>query len=86
MREVVPGAADAGESRGVVARLLEVRAGRAVAFGPHCEPSAIHKQPLQGRARVATLGLVDDEQAGSRKHHGGPDKALHHYPREHYAA
>lgn len=84
MREIVPGATNAGQSRGVAARLLEVRAGRAVAFGPHGEPSAIHKQPVPGRVRVATLGLVDDEQA-DRKHHGGPDKALHHYPREHYA-
>lgn len=71
--------------RAVPVSLLEVRAGRAAPFGPHGEPSAIHKQPVQGRISVTALGLAGDEQA-DRKHHGGPDKALHHYPGEHYAA
>ncbi len=30
-------------------------------------------------------GFEGDEQ-GDRRHHGGPDKALHHYPGEHYTA
>ena len=65
--------------------LLDVRAGRAEPFGPQGEPSAIRKRSLAGRAAVVRAGLVVDEQA-DRRHHGGPDKALHHYPGEHYAA
>lgn len=45
--------------------------------------SAIVKSPQTRRLRVEFDGLVEDEQA-DRKHHGGPEKALHHYPREHY--
>ncbi|MFC3712571.1 MOSC domain-containing protein [Sphingoaurantiacus capsulatus] len=37
-----------------------------------------------GRLRLTTLGFAGDEQ-GDRKHHGGPEKAVHHYPRDHYA-
>jgi len=33
---------------------------------------------------VGLEGLAGDAQ-GDRKHHGGPDKALHHYAFEHYA-
>lgn len=47
--------------------------------------SAIMKEPLLAPWRIAREGLVGDRQA-NRKHHGGPDKALHHYPRDHYAA
>jgi MOSC domain-containing protein YiiM len=48
------------------------------------ENSAIAKQPLDGRVKVGFLGLAGDEQADPRAH-GGPDKALHHYPFDHYA-
>lgn len=85
MSSVDPESRSTNERLSAVVDLLEVRAGRAEPFGPHGEPSAIHKQPLQGRVRVAMPGLLDDEQA-DRKNHGGPDKALHHYPGEHYAA
>lgn len=46
-------------------------------------PSAIDKQPRAGAVRIGWLGLEGDEQADTR-HHGGPDKALHLVPREHY--
>ncbi|MEW5769599.1 MAG: MOSC domain-containing protein [Pseudomonadota bacterium] len=65
-------------------RLLSLHLGRIRAFGPRGEPSAIDKQPHAGAARIGPLGLEADAQA-DRRHHGGPDKALHHYPREHYA-
>ena len=48
------------------------------------ESSAISKAPLSGRVRITRLGIVGDEQADA-VHHGGPDKALHHYPFDHYA-
>lgn len=47
-------------------------------------PSAIVKSPALGPITVGPLGLDGDAQA-DRRHHGGPEKALHHYPREHYA-
>jgi len=46
--------------------------------------SAIWKQPVAGRVRVTREGLVGDAQA-DRRVHGGPEKAVHQYPGEHYA-
>jgi len=60
-----------------------VRAGHALPFGPHGELSAIVKKPLRGVTKVTQNGLVGDEQ-GDISHHGGLEKALHHYPFEHY--
>lgn len=48
------------------------------------EKSAIGKTPVVGAAEIGSLGLAGDEQA-DRRVHGGPDMALHHYPRDHYA-
>ncbi len=45
--------------------------------------SAIDKQPRTGAVRIGWLGVEGDEQA-DRRHHGGPDKALHLVPHEHY--
>jgi len=67
------------------ARLLSLRIGRVQAFGPAGQPSAIGKRPVSGRVAVSKLGLAGDEQADAL-HHGGIDKALHHYPFEHYTA
>ncbi|MCC8616472.1 MOSC domain-containing protein [Xanthomonas vesicatoria] len=47
--------------------------------------SAIDKRVVQGPLHVGVEGLQGDEQ-GDRRVHGGPDKAIHHYPRDHYAA
>ena len=47
-------------------------------------PSAIGKIQVDGELTLGDLGLVGDEQA-EKKIHGGPDRALCHYPREHYA-
>ncbi len=47
--------------------------------------SAIDKHPVAGRVWLGETGLDGDEQA-ERKHHGGPEKALHHYPFDHYAS
>ena len=53
---------------------------------PHFSPreaSAIGKTPRQGRVAIGPLGLEGDEQADLSVH-GGPDKAIHHYPADHY--
>lgn len=55
---------------------------------PYTRPgslSAIAKTPLAGRVRIGESGLEGDEQ-GDRRVHGGPDKAVHHYPYDHYRA
>ncbi|WP_082113949.1 MOSC domain-containing protein [Kiloniella litopenaei] len=57
--------------------------GKSVPFGPKGQPSAIAKNLVSGPLKVTKLGFVDDEQADPR-HHGGPEKALHHYAQEHY--
>lgn len=65
-------------------RVLAVLAGRAVPFGKPGANSGIDKQPQRGPVRVEREGLFGDEQ-GDRRVHGGPEKAVHHYPHEHYA-
>ncbi len=48
------------------------------------EGSAIAKHPLSGAVQIGLFGIAGDEQADQRRH-GGRDKALHHYPFDHYA-
>lgn len=50
---------------------------------PGSRPSAIGKIQVDGELMLTELGLEGDEQA-EKKIHGGPDRALCHYPREHY--
>lgn len=45
--------------------------------------SAIAKVQVDGELTLTELGLAGDQQA-EKKIHGGPDRALCHYPREHY--
>lgn len=47
-------------------------------------PSAIGKKPVSHPLDLAIDGFVDDNQADLAVH-GGPDKALHFYPADHYA-
>ncbi|MEO3992458.1 6-hydroxyaminopurine reductase [Pseudocitrobacter cyperus] len=47
-------------------------------------PSAIAKVQVDGELTLTERGLAGDEQA-EKKIHGGPERALCHYPREHYA-
>lgn len=65
------------------ATVLALLAGKAVPFARR-ESSAIAKAPLEGCVRIGFLGIDGDEQADPR-FHGGTDKALHHYPADHYA-
>ncbi|MFC5386050.1 MOSC domain-containing protein [Aquamicrobium segne] len=54
-------------------------------LGPRQVASGIDKKPVQGYQRITKVGLANDQQ-GDTRHHGGPEKALHHYPADHYAA
>ncbi|MBK1838643.1 MOSC domain-containing protein [Azospirillum sp. YIM B02556] len=65
--------------------LNAVLTGRAVPFGRPDGVSAIDKRPVGDAVAIGTLGMAGDEQ-GDRRNHGGPDKAVHHYPFDHYAA
>jgi len=45
--------------------------------------TAIKKQPTNADTFLSVNGLAND-QCADKKHHGGKDRALHHYPFEHY--
>jgi len=64
--------------------VLSVQCGKVKPFSGPGESSAIGKVAVEGPVAVTRLGLAGDEQADP-VHHGGPDKAIHHYPRDHYA-
>lgn len=66
------------------AAIDQVLVGQPVPFGPNGEPSGIDKRPVVGPVAVTVTGLGGDGQ-GDRRHHGGAEKAVHHYPRDHYA-
>jgi MOSC domain-containing protein YiiM len=66
-----------------LARIETVLVGRAVDYTRPGSRSAIAKNPVAGPVQVGSEGLAGDEQ-GDRRVHGGADKAIHHYPREHY--
>lgn len=61
-----------------------VLCGKVVDFTRPGSRSAIAKSPVRGEVFVGRLGLSGDEQ-GDLRVHGGPDKAVHHYPHDHYA-
>jgi MOSC domain-containing protein YiiM len=68
-----------------IGRVMAVRVGRAVPYTRPGTMSAIDKRPVTGPVHVGAEGLDGDEQ-GDRRVHGGPDKAVHFYAEEHYAA
>ncbi|SEP03588.1 MOSC domain-containing protein [Aquisalimonas asiatica] len=47
-------------------------------------PTAIYKAPVREAVAVDDAGLAGDSR-GDTKAHGGPDRAVSHYPAEHYA-
>ena len=65
-------------------RIDSLLCGRAKPFA-RGEWSAIDKHVVDGPVSIGFLGIIGDEQADQRVH-GGPGKALHHYPFDHYAA
>ncbi|MBU6268410.1 MAG: MOSC domain-containing protein [Sphingomonadales bacterium] len=64
--------------------IAAVLIGTVAPFRAADEPSAIAKRAIDRPVAVTPLGLAGDEQA-DRVHHGGSDKAIHHYPFDHYA-
>ena len=65
-------------------RVAALLAGKARPYTRPGSMSAIDKRPLDGDVRIGELGIAGDEQGDTRVH-GGVDKAVHHYPFEHYA-
>ena len=64
-------------------RVDSVFAGRVGLLSEEGHPSAIDKQAVEIEFRIGVEGLEGDEQA-DRRNHGGPDRALNHYPADHY--
>lgn len=65
------------------AEIRAVLLGKVRPFRGDDEPSAIGKLPVTDLVAVGPMGLAGDEQA-DRTVHGGVDKAIHHYPSDHY--
>src|SRR3954453_5048766 len=67
-------------------RLLSVNVGRprTVPRGAGTARTAIWKAPVAGRVAVRGVNVAGDDQA-DRRVHGGPDKAVYAYAREHTA-
>jgi len=67
----------------VVHQILSLRVGKAKPLGPKSVLSGIAKSEVGGLAIVTGTGLYGDEQGDTRRH-GGAEKAIHHYPFDHY--
>lgn len=50
---------------------------------PGKDASAIAKKPVDGPLQLDLDGFREDDQA-DKEVHGGPEKAVHHYPADHY--
>ncbi len=70
---------------GAGVRIDALLTGVAVPYTRPGSRSGIAKAPRSGPVRIGRLGLEGDEQGDTRVH-GGVDKAVHHYPFEHYVA
>lgn len=65
--------------------LLSLRIGEVAPLGSRGAPSGIAKSAVTGPIVLAETGFSGDSQ-GDTVRHGGPEKAVHHYPFDHYAA
>ncbi|SMG26683.1 MOSC domain-containing protein [Paracoccus sp. J56] len=59
--------------------------GKAAPLPGSDQSSGIDKHPVDHPLALGPEGFAGDEQA-DRRVHGGPEKAVHHYPFDHYAA
>ncbi|MBI2313052.1 MAG: MOSC domain-containing protein [Betaproteobacteria bacterium] len=64
-------------------RVDHVFIGGLTALDPEGQRTGIYKRPQARAMRVTRLGLDGDHQADLRVH-GGPEKAVHHFPAENY--
>lgn len=64
--------------------LKDLLVGKVAPLGARRAPSGIAKSSVQSVLSLTELGFSGDEQ-GDRVRHGGPEKAVHHYPFDHYA-
>lgn len=65
--------------------LLSLRIGEIAPLGTRGAPSGIAKTAVAGPLALSETGFAGDMQ-GDTVRHGGPEKAVHHYPFDHYAA
>lgn len=69
----------------MIAQILPiVLVGPVAPLGPDGPPSGIVKRPVPGPWQITSTGIAGDAQ-GDLLYHGGPEKALHHYPQDHYS-
>ena len=64
--------------------LLSLRIGDVAPLGLRAAPSGIAKSPVTRPLALSLTDLAGDRQ-GDPVRHGGPEKAVHHYPFDHYA-
>ena len=66
-------------------QLVSVNVGlpREVAWQGRVVRTSIWKDPVEGLVHVSSLNLEGDQQSDLSVH-GGPEKAVYAYPREHY--
>ena len=64
-------------------KIVSIKTGGLQPLGTEEVMSGIHKEPVK-QAWLGFNGFEGDYQADKR-HHGGPEKAVHHYPFSHYA-
>jgi len=62
--------------------ILQLRTGRLQALADTGATTGIYKQKVEA-AFLSETGLEQDEQ-GDTRHHGGSEKALHHFASDHY--
>jgi MOSC domain-containing protein YiiM len=74
----------AARTETVRARLDALFVGAIRPLGDRGAPSGIAKKPVDRLLRLSREGFEGDAQ-GDERHHGRPDKAIHHYPFEHCA-
>jgi len=60
-----------------------VLVGQVAPLGRRGVDSGIFKKPVDNAVDATHTGLSGDQQ-GDKKNHGGPEKAIHHYPFDHY--
>lgn len=63
--------------------VISLLAGKLQPIGGRGAQTGIFKEQVDGPLYLTRSGLQGDQQA-DLKHHGGPEKALHHYPYDHY--